>query len=251
MEGASAEGEAQAWDHIVAPGVAEEEAAPAAEAHQPAAQAARPSAAGGGTRPQDVTERSTPRFLRSLHQARAARRVRRGVAAAFPSQSRWLSCACLAAQALFGLGTRDAAAQPDADDQAFLEQLNDAIGKTETELFKRQAAVPKAPDRTAERYWSQYWLALLHDEEPLTPTVVAMRRTAKERMAFESSKYVNPALGNGKLDLFYAVSGAWPRAAAAQRAARRARRCSAAHCPRTVAWRETLGCDRRCAVTSR
>ena len=91
--------------------------------------------------------------------------------------------------------------------------------------------MPKAPDRTAERYWSQYWLSLLHDEEPLTPTVVAMRRTAKERMAFESSKYVNPALGNGKLDMFYAVSGAWSRSAPLRRAARGARRSSGAHCP--------------------
>ena len=158
----------------------------------------------------------------------AARAARRG--ARIPVASRLAELLASPAQALFGLGTRDAAAQPDADDQAFLELLNDAIGKTETELFKRQGAVPKAPDRTAERYWSQYWLALLHDEEPLTPSVVAMRRTAKERMAFESSKYVNPALDNGKLDLFYAVSGAWPRAAPLQRSARRARRSSAAHC---------------------
>jgi hypothetical protein len=122
-----------------------------------------------------------------------------------------VACETAAAQALFGLGTREAATQPDAEDQAFMELLSDAIGKTETELHKRQGAVPKAPDRTAERYWSQYWLAVLHDEEPLTPKVVAMRRTAKERMAFETSKYVNPAAGGGKLDLFYAVSGASPR----------------------------------------
>lgn len=113
-------------------------------------------------------------------------------------------------QALFGLGTRDGAAQPDADDQAFMELLSDAIGKTETELHGRQGAVPKAPDRTAERYWSQFWLAVLHGEQPLTPQVVAMRRTAKERMAFESSKYVNPAAGGSKLDMFYAVAGASP-----------------------------------------
>ena len=157
-----------------------------------------------------------------------------GVAARPHSRRRLAELNAPPAQALFGLGTRDAAAQPDADDQAFLEPLNDSIGKTETELYKRQGAVPKAPDRTAERYWSQYWLALLHDEEPLTPTVVAMRRTAKERMAFESSKYVNPALGNGKLDLFYAVSGAWPRSAPLRRAPRAARRSSAAHCPARV-----------------
>jgi hypothetical protein len=108
-----------------------------------------------------------------------------------------------------------------------MEQLNDAIGKTETELYKRQGAVPKAPDRTAERYWSQYWLALLHDEEPLTPTVVAMRRTAKERMAFETSKYVNPDVVGGKLDLFYAVSGAWARHAPLHVPRLRAVRCGA------------------------
>ena len=115
-----------------------------------------------------------------------------------------------------------------------MEQLGDAIGKTETELHRRQGAVPKAPDRTAERYWSQFWLAVLHDEEPLTPSVVAMRRTAKERMAFETSKYVNPAAESAKLDMFYAVAGAWPRHASL-RPARVARGAAAARIGRRVA----------------
>jgi hypothetical protein len=71
--------------------------------------------------------------------------------------------------------------------------------------------VEKPPDRTAERYWSQFWLAVLHGEEPLAPAVVAMRRTAKERMAFETAKYTD-GTANAKLDMFYAVSRARPRA---------------------------------------
>jgi hypothetical protein len=76
MEGASAEGEAAVphFDALVASGEAHEAAAPAAEAPAPAKTSA--AAGGGGTRPQDVTERSTPRFLRSLHQARAAALLR-------------------------------------------------------------------------------------------------------------------------------------------------------------------------------
>ena len=115
-----------------------------------------------------------------------------------------------AAQALFGHGGREEGLAPDADDLAFMDALNGAICKTETDLHKRQGTVTKAPDRTAERYWSQFWLAVLHGEEPLTPAVVAMRRTAKERMAFETAKYVNPA--SGKPDMFYAVARARPAA---------------------------------------
>ena len=112
-------------------------------------------------------------------------------------------------QALFGPSSRDASALPsDPDDAPFLELLNDAIGKTETDLHSRQGLGAKPPDRIAERYWSQFWLALFHDEEPLAPSVVAQRRTAKERMAFETAKYAD---ASNKLDMFHAVSRARPR----------------------------------------
>jgi hypothetical protein len=234
MEGAAAEGADASWVvgvPLVASGDAAEEAPVAAEAPAPKAEGG--GKAPGATRPQDVTERSTPRFLRSLHQARRVRgRTARGRRAAGRSLT-----PSHATQALFGPGTRDnASAVPDADDANYLESLNDAIGKTETELHKRQGAVQKPPDRTAERYWSQFWLAVLHGEEPLSPTVVAMRRTAKDRMTFETAKYQDST--SGKLDMFYAVACAcqhWP-ASRARRAltlarARRARSPTRAHPP--------------------
>ena len=85
MEGASAEGEAAVpFAALVASGEAHEEAAaPAAEARAEAPAKPSGAAGSGGTRPQDVTERSTPRFLRSLHQARAARLLRGPAVRAF------------------------------------------------------------------------------------------------------------------------------------------------------------------------
>ena len=81
MEGAAAEGADPTWEvPLAAAAAAAEEAAAEAEAAVPAAEAPAAATKGGGKasggaagghRPQDVTERSTPRFLRSLHQARA------------------------------------------------------------------------------------------------------------------------------------------------------------------------------------